>query len=178
MEVYHIVATTEENGIGFNNAIPWAIPEDMAHFRKITTECAEGKINVLIMGRKTWDSIPNHVKPFWNRISIVLSSVSNEDPKKGYIACNSLQDIFKTLPMIYNKDKVFIIGGSNLYKYFLRMPIKNIVYMTKVSRIDGEEIECDTFFPDIEKFDYKVTDTSELQTSGDYIYQFMTLTNF
>ena len=61
-----IVATTTEYGIGMDNKIPWNIPEEMRNFRKVTTDSVSNKRNCIIMGRKTWESLP--YKPLPNQI--------------------------------------------------------------------------------------------------------------
>jgi dihydrofolate reductase len=58
-----IVATTQKGGIGKDGTLPWKLPGDMAHFKKVTTATTPGKINAVIMGRKTWESIPENFRP-------------------------------------------------------------------------------------------------------------------
>src|SRR5689334_4792565 len=68
-----IVAVDEQFGIGRNKLLPWNIPGDMKHFKEITTRSSEGKQNFVIMGRKTWDSIPEKFRPLPGRVNCVLS---------------------------------------------------------------------------------------------------------
>merc|ERR1719421_691737 len=73
-----IVATTQKGGIGKDGTLPWKLPEDMAHFKKVTTAAPEGKMNAVVMGRKTWESIPEKFKPLPGRINVVLSRKAAE----------------------------------------------------------------------------------------------------
>ena len=66
-----IVAVDSNNGIGLNNKLPWIIREDLNFFKMMTTG---KKNNVVIMGRKTWESIPEKYKPLANRFNIILSN--------------------------------------------------------------------------------------------------------
>jgi dihydrofolate reductase len=70
-----IVAATQSRGIGYNGSLPWRISGDMAYFKKVTTETMDkSKRNSVIMGKKTWLSIPEKFRPLSNRLNIVISS--------------------------------------------------------------------------------------------------------
>ena len=71
MKINVIVAVDDKLGIGKNNKLPWDIPEDLAHFKNITTKF-ETLENVVLMGRNTWESIPNKFRPLKDRINIIL----------------------------------------------------------------------------------------------------------
>jgi len=70
-----IVAATLENGIGNNGGLPWRLPSDMSYFQNITKNFSkvDNNDNIVVMGRKTWDSIPLKFKPLSGRINVVLS---------------------------------------------------------------------------------------------------------
>ena len=74
-----VAYTVPGNGIGLNNTVPWNIPEDMKHFREITSPSPEydNDVSIVVMGRKTWESIPEKFKPLSNRYNIVLSNNIN-----------------------------------------------------------------------------------------------------
>lgn len=78
-----ILACTHDGGIGLNGKLPWRLKEDMKLFKKITTtiqnpnDKEKGKLNAVIMGRKTWESIPMKFRPLPNRINIILSKTIN-----------------------------------------------------------------------------------------------------
>ena len=68
-----IYASTLTGGIGNKGELPWKLPADMAFFREITSVAQQGKSNAVIMGRKTWASIPEKFRPLKGRLNIVLS---------------------------------------------------------------------------------------------------------
>ena len=152
-----IVATDVNGGIGKDNKIPWKCKEDMRRFRDITTNCdVIGKSNVIIMGRKTWESIGRRRLP--NRINIVISTrISDSDFRSGddsdsftylnkpdFIAKNK-QEVLDWIDSNKNIiNKTFVIGGSEIYKLFMdRYYGDTIIYLT----IMKGNYNCDTFFP-------------------------------
>jgi dihydrofolate reductase len=137
MNLELIVASTIDGIIGFNNKIPWYIPEDLKYFKNITYN------SVVIMGRKTFESLPNG--PLKNRINIILSkNISNTDNENTdnvfFINFKNIDDICKILDKYTNK-RVFVIGGNEIYK--LLYDYCKIVHIT----IIYEKIEGDTIFP-------------------------------
>ena len=137
-----IVSCDEEYGIGKDNKIPWTNKEDLKHFYN----CTKG--SCIVMGRKTWDSIPN--KPLKNRENIVLS--------KSLISksCKVFEEIDLLMEYIKKYDIVWIIGGSYIYNLFIQKNI-NYIYIT----IQKGIYNCDTFFPSILN-DYQEIESREL----------------
>lgn len=84
-----IVAITRLNGLGLNGQLPWRLSKEMAHFRKATSflgevEEGEGKpMNAVIMGRKTWQSIPTKFRPLKGRLNVIISRQSGEEAQKS-----------------------------------------------------------------------------------------------
>ena len=75
-----VAATEPEFGIGLDGSIPWRIPEDLKFFKETTTFTKdESKQNAVIMGRKTWESIPSKYRPLPSRLNIVLTRNTNSD---------------------------------------------------------------------------------------------------
>jgi dihydrofolate reductase len=140
-----IVGMTEERVIGKDNALPWHIPEELKSFKELTNE------QVVIMGRKTYDSIPSKFKPLPNRHNIVISrSMSDEE---GIDVCRSIQESIDKAKS-YNKD-IFIIGGSTIYKEFL--PIADTMF---ISYIKGN-FDGDTYFPEFKKDEWDIAEKVE-----------------
>jgi len=147
-ELNLIVATTIDYGIGYQNDIPWNIPEELKGFRKITTTVENiNKKNCVIMGKNTWFSLPN--PPLKNRINIVISfndydilskTISNEN----VIVLKSINDAIFYININDNIEKGFIIGGSQLYNDFLDRYIQNITYVY-MSIIRDKKYICDKF---------------------------------
>ena len=144
-----IVASSLEYGIGFENKLCWNIPEELKHFRHITSSCLIKDIkNCVIMGKNTWYSIPN--TPLKNRINIIISSNEYDKIKKETSEMPDVR-VFKTIDdaLIYvDSDAIigscFIIGGAQLYNTILEKYIK---YITSIywSIIYDKKYECDCF---------------------------------
>jgi hypothetical protein len=91
-----IVAATKSNAIGQNGRLPWRLPKEMAYFAQVTSTAPEGHANAVIMGRNTWESIPQRFRPLKNRVNIVISR--NKDYQLCVLraACVSLQLVLLT----------------------------------------------------------------------------------
>lgn len=138
-----IVAMSLNRVIGKDNKLPWHLPEDLRWFKKLTTG------NVIIMGRKTWDSIG---KPLPNRENIVLTR--SKKPIPGARTVASLAELH---PESDTRD-YFIIGGAQIFAAYLHDCTE--VYLTQVKR----EVEGDVFLPPFEdQFECveTITDTPE-----------------
>lgn len=127
-----IVATDNNNAIGKNNQLLWHLPADLQFFKKTTMGCP------VIMGRKTYESI-GRLLPGRENIIISRSQLAINGAK----CFQSLQDAVNYCNAY---DKVFIIGGAEIYKQTL--PIVDIIYKTVVNAV----FEADTFFPAFEGF--------------------------
>lgn len=138
--MFTIIAAVNEKGvIGLENQMPWHVPEDLKHFRNTTL----GK--VLVMGRKTYDSLPKKLDQ--RQIKIVSKTLDGH---------NVIHDFEKFLKQYENSpDKIFIAGGSEIYKQSL--PYVSEMILSRIpNQLDG-----DRFFPDFSKDDfykYKVTE--------------------
>ena len=130
-----IAAISKNNCIGKNGELPWSLPEDMKHFKEVTM----GK--AVIMGRKTWESIPEKFRPLKGREYIVITRQENYTVPEGVHVFHSLDEAINK-----NKDQETIcIGGGELYKQVMEKA--DILYMTYIDRTVNE---CDTFFPHID----------------------------
>lgn len=75
-----VVAATRTNGIGQNGSLPWQLPQEMSYFARATIKTApEGKVNAVIMGRNTWESIPRKFTPLKDRVNVVVSRIEKYD---------------------------------------------------------------------------------------------------
>lgn len=135
-----IVARDINKGIGMNGSIPWHIPVDLAHFKDITTQTADAKPNLLIMGRKTWDSIPFEYKTFTGRRVLIISTTlppTFENVVKSVDAACSYINKHRNM---YNR--LIIIGGSTIYKHFLEHDMVSTIHLTEIE----ETYPADTYF--------------------------------
>jgi dihydrofolate reductase len=141
--------------LGLNNSLPWHIPEDLKHFKKIT----EGK--TVIMGLRTFQSLG---KPLPGRRNIVLhfEPISIE----GCEVCTSIPEV---LDKVKGED-AFIIGGASIYKQFL--PKADRLYITFIDH----EFQADTFFPEFDMEGWKLLEEAKglRDPKNDYDYFFRT----
>ena len=141
-----IVAMCPNGGIGYKGRLPWPhCKADMAHFAKRTTG---GGNNAVIMGAKTWDSIP--ARPLRNRANLILSSQTPEQSAQSAHWFRTVPDLFAHLEAA-EYDEVWIIGGASIYEQFLAMHATGEINIDEmcITTIDGVYV-CDTFFPLLE----------------------------
>jgi dihydrofolate reductase len=136
-----VVAVDAQLGIGKAGALPWRLKEDMKHFRELTT----GAGNTVIMGRKTWESIPEKFRPLPNRCNIVLSKNAPETGFRGAFAANSLNMALSA--MSPDDGKTFVIGGGEIYHEAIQHPACTELWITRV----GASFDCDVTFPHYEE---------------------------
>lgn len=156
----NLIAAVDNNwAIGKNGRLLVSIPEDMKLFREETT----GK--VVVMGRKTFDSLPNN-SALINRTNIVITSDKNFK-NKDCIVVHSLEELLEELKKYDSKD-VYIIGGGMLYKEMLAYC--DTAHITKIDY----EYEADTHFPNLDKDpEWRITANSEEHTFFDICYEFI-----
>ena len=135
-----VVAADEKLGIGRAGGIPWRLRGDMAHFVALTKSRGAGEQNAVIMGRRTWESIPQKFRPLPQRVNIVVSSSKLELPE-GVILAPSFD---AALSAVADADlRVFVIGGGVIYKQAIEQSGCKNIYLTQVKA----DFDCDTFFP-------------------------------
>jgi len=143
-----IVAVGKNREIGKNNALLWNIPEDLKHFKEITTGHA------IIMGERTFYSIGRALP---NRLNIVLSQ--NPDLKiDGVTVCGSIAQAVEAGGKY--SDEIFVIGGGMVYAQTIGLADK--LYLTLVDK----SFEADVFFPDYSEFDKIVTESEQFESNG------------
>ena len=139
-----ITAATTTGGIGKGNDLPWRLRKEMAYFTNVTTTSAIEKQNAVIMGRRNWDSIPIKFKPLKNRLNYVISRTIPTS-SDGFIPATSLDDALKDASERANIDKIFVVGGAQIYAMALKHPeCQHILYTQLMT-----PYECDVFFPKI-----------------------------
>jgi dihydrofolate reductase / thymidylate synthase len=134
---------------------PWKLPCDMEHFKKVTVGANHlDQMNAVVMGRKTWESIPPKFRPLPHRMNVVLSRQLNYTLPDGVIAASSLQDASIQLEKCGCVGDVFVIGGSEIYQQAIVDGfVKSIIY-TAIDDIPNAKY--DAFFPDLCKEDWDV----------------------
>jgi dihydrofolate reductase len=137
-----VLAAVARGGvIGRGNAIPWRIPEDARRFRRLTMG------HPVVMGRRTWDSLPNRFRPLPGRRNIVVT----RDPawhEEGAERAGSLDD---ALRLLNGSPQVFVIGGGELYTAAL--PLADELLLTEID----VDVEGDTSFPPWDRTTFEET---------------------
>ena len=160
---YHIVCAHSfpEFGIGFDGFLPWQLKGDLQHFKEITV--AQSGLNFVVMGRRTYGSLPYSVRPLQNRINIIITNDAfllennNVPPNTWYTTWSALQTTLTEKYNEYmhtntpaNKD-VYVIGGSEIYKLALDTLEISTAYITEVyyndKKTDTSYLSFDAFFP-------------------------------
>lgn len=127
-----IVAHDDNRTIGNGLEIPWRLKSDMDHFKQLTSQ------HTVVMGRKTWDSLPPKFKPLPNRLNIVLTKDINWKQPDVIVSNNPVDILMRT-------EDMFIIGGEKIYEAFL--PHTSQLYVTRVyGKFDG-----DVYFPSYDR---------------------------
>lgn len=161
-----LIYSQSSNGyIGKDGKLLFSIPEDLQRFKSLTTG------NVVIMGRKTWDSLPSQSKPLKNRVNIVLSSMSDnyisvDDYFHGAVIANSFD---KALEIAKREQKnIWIIGGESLYNEGLKYA--DVVEQTFVTK----EFEGDAKAPVLDARIWEASVGRHFKEHDGYYYQFNT----
>ncbi|KAH9950369.1 dihydrofolate reductase [Amylocystis lapponica] len=158
-----IVAATLTNGIGHNSRLPWRLPKEMAYFARITSNAPEGRMNAVVMGRNTWESIPHKFRPLPKRVNVVISSNKNyqlmpEDTATPAAPVYLHSNLESAIDRISHPERLevqinrsFIIGGSSLYRETLSLSPSSEAFVDRVlvTRILSPAFEeCDVYMPE------------------------------
>ncbi len=139
MQINLIWAQAKNRVIGLNGKMPWHLPEDLAHFKKTTLG------QPVIMGRKTWDSLPPKFRPLPGRLNVVISSdaVRRENLKKNGIYLGSNLHEALSICEQAGSQEVWVIGGAQIYAQALPLAHRAVV-----TQIDAQ-FEGDAFAPSL-----------------------------
>lgn len=157
MTISAVVAIGENNAIGKNNQLLWRLPNDLKHFKQITSG------HTVIMGRKTFDSVG---KPLPNRRNIIITRQQIQIP-----GCEMVGSVDEALALCAGEEEVFIVGGAEIYR--LAMPQTNRIYLTIVH----QEFDADAFFPQINYEEWAETEREDHGVDEKHAipYSFITL---
>ena len=142
----------------------------MQHFKKITMEAPLGKQNAVIMGRKTWESIPPKFRPLEGRTNLVLTRSNDATVlEEGVLLASSLQQAQQTLEQLPHIHNIFVIGGAQIYQQALEQPndfVHKVIY-TEVSNIPPDA-KFDAFFPELDPEEWRVEPYSDKENGQLY----------
>lgn len=158
MRVSLVAAVARGGVIGRDNAIPWHISEDAQRFRTLTVG------NPVVMGRRTWDSLPDRFRPLPGRRNVVVT----RNPAwhaDGAERAGSLSDAFLLLD---DASRVFVIGGAELYADAL--PLADELLLTEIDA----DMEGDTFFPSWERAAFEETSREQHVSETGIPFSFVT----
>lgn len=160
MKISIVIASAANGCIGKNNTLPWSLPKDMKRFKEITSS----QLSIVIMGRKTYESIG---RPLPNRINFVLSSDKNYNPHPDVFVMSNLEEAISKLDEVENAHEedynAFIIGGAGLFKESIEKGLADTIFHTLVEA----DIDGDTF---IELPEWNITD--EVSIPADEKHQY------
>ena len=164
-----IVAVDKNFGIGKEGRLPWHLRADLKHFRALTTTASPGKTNAVVMGRKTWESLPTQFRPLPGRINLVLSHDKDLHLDPAVLTCDSLERALDLLRERHPNDlgNIFVMGGAQVYKVAIASSRCQNIFITEIM----QDFACDTFFPkDLGKF--KSIYQSPVQKEGSISFRF------
>ena len=131
MKLSLIVAVAENGVIGRDDGLPWRLSSDLQRFKRLTIG------HVIIMGRKTYDSIG---RPLPGRRSVVVS----RDSSLAIDGCDVVSTLQDALQLVSDDDEAFVIGGRQIYE--LALPLVDRIYWTQVHA----EVQGDVYFPKVD----------------------------
>jgi len=162
---FEVVACTTMRGraLGYNQRLPWpSIPSDMAHFKALT----EG--SAVIMGRKTWESLP--VRPLPLRVNIVVTR--QKEPIEDVRVAANFEEALLIASSRSGDGRIFVIGGARLYAEALAHPDCKTIHLTEILR----EYPCDVQFPVINDEVFELSDLTKVGIENEVPFQFATYT--
>ncbi|XP_071742151.1 bifunctional dihydrofolate reductase-thymidylate synthase 1-like [Rutidosis leptorrhynchoides] len=153
-----VVAATQTMGIGKNGKLPWNLPSDLKFFKDVTlTTFDPTKMNAVVMGRKTWESIPLSRRPLTGRLNVVLTHSTSFEftTTDTVIMCGSFDSALEVLassPYCLSIERVFVIGGGEILRESLNGPRCDAIHITEIEA----DIDCDTFIPTIDTLKFQL----------------------
>jgi dihydrofolate reductase len=162
MKPINIIAARDRNGIiGYRGIVPWRLKEDMRIFREKT------KRQNVIMGRKTWDSLPNDFKPLPIRRNIVVSKEMKKANNFDYLVARNLDMAFVAAENI--PGETFVIGGGEIYSQSIDRA--ETLHLTEVDcEVQGMNPDLCVYFPKFDENDFE--EVSKLEVAADIDNQF------
>jgi dihydrofolate reductase len=144
-----VVAADQNRGIGRDNRLPWPrLRGDLAHLKQVTTSTrGDNARNAVIMGRRTWESIPPRFRPLPGRLNLVVSRTApGLELATSDAQLTSSLDQALAQAMAQAAELIFVLGGGQLFAEAVTHPNCQLIYYTRISGV----FSCDTFFPPFE----------------------------
>ncbi|CCH59232.1 hypothetical protein TBLA_0B03940 [Henningerozyma blattae CBS 6284] len=137
-------------GIGYQGKLPWRLKQEMAYFKQLTTNTRDPtKQNAVVMGRRTWESIPSRFRPLPSRLNVVVSRgfdtwatrhVDESNPLSTYIGAPDLRSAITTLQQRAQElriERIYVMGGAQIYQAIAESGLLDHWLLTAVYPLDG-----------------------------------------
>lgn len=154
LKLYIIAAMAENHVIGLNNSLPWHLPDEWAHFRKVTA----GK--AFIMGRKSFEA-PDALHSEYRNVIITSGPPTKAEPGVEYA-----KDISEAIALLSDETDVFVLGGASIFQQML--PLADKMYLTIVHA----QVAGDARFPEFDLNDWELASSEFHGTDDDHAYSF------
>lgn len=169
-----VVAATQKGGIGLKGSLPWPLlSKDLKFFKDLTSNAQPSRTNAVIMGRRTWDSLPSKFRPLPNRFNIVMSQNAAQLQKDigeqaNVVVASSFHEALDLAQRQPSVDRIFVMGGGDVYKTALQSDALDRIYLTQVLK----DMPCDTFIPPVDPVRFQLEHLSDLVVENNIPYQF------
>ncbi|CAN5280756.1 dihydrofolate reductase [soil metagenome] len=158
MRVSLVAAVARGGVIGLAGGLPWRIPEDMRRFRELTIG------HPVVMGRRTWDSLPARFRPLPGRRNVVVT----RNPEWSFNGAERASSLADALDLLAGEPQVSVIGGGQLYAEAL--PLADELLLTEIDA----EFDGDTFFPSWDRAAFDETSRDERLSETGVLFSFVT----
>jgi len=163
-----VVAADENGGIGKGGRLPWHLPGDVTYFKRLTKAPPERSLrNAVVMGRKTWESIPPKFRPLVGRINVVITRNDRFDLPGEVIRAEGFDAALRKLDGVPDLGRVFVIGGAEVYRHALEHRGLDTIYLTRVHAT----FDCDAVFGAIPP-GFEMVSSSSRHIDGGIAYEF------
>ncbi|MCO4746427.1 MAG: dihydrofolate reductase [Proteobacteria bacterium] len=171
MRSFDVISAADlDLGIGKDGDLPWKLRSEMRHFSRTTKRTEDAtKRNAVFMGRVNWEATPEKYRPLPGRLNVVLTRREDYPLPDGVLRANSIEDALRQLaepPYDREIERVFCIGGGNVYAQAMAMPQCTRLVLTRID----ERYGCDTFFP-AHAEDFELTEVLGRGSDGDVDYE-------
>jgi dihydrofolate reductase len=159
MKMSIVVAASDDSVIGKNNGLPWHLPKDIEFLKKVTYG------HHVLMGRKSYECIPEQFRPLKGRVNIVITRQSNFKPEGCKIVSSPEEGI--QFAKDNGEEELMILGGGEIYKQLMDKTDK--IYLTRVHHTFSD---ADTFFPELDDNKWKQMSIETHQADSKHQYDF------
>jgi dihydrofolate reductase len=153
-----VVALGHGNVIGKDNGLLWHLPDDLKHFKDVTAG------HPVVMGRRTWDSLPEKVRPLPGRTNIVVTRDANYQAPGAQLA-HSWPEALELAKHAEGSDEICVIGGGELFK--IALPDTDRLYLTLVD----DPTPGTVYFPDYAEFTKVIAEEAHEENGYRYVWK-------